>query len=101
MDNKVEFNYEEYRNKMEDKVRYLEEQLAKKQNEIEKLKEPVSNVDLDYKVEYYKLRKIEAENQELKDTIINMSKSMFNLFNGLNDVIKDIDRELKVLARRR
>ena len=101
MDNKVEFNDEEYRNKMEDKVRYLEEQLAKSKNEIEKLKEPVSNVDLDYKAEYYKLRKIEAENQELKDTIINMSKSMFNLFNGLNDVIKDIDRELKVLARRR
>jgi len=99
--NKVEFNYEEYRNKMEAKVKYLEEQLSKKQNEIEQLKEPISNIDLDYKIEYYRLKKVEAENEELKNTIVNMCNVMFDSNNSLQTVIKDIERELKTLSRRK
>ena len=56
-------------------------------------------VSINYEFEYFRLKKLEAENQELKDTIINMAKAMFNSFNSLDDVIKDIDRELKQLRR--
>lgn len=94
-------NDKEYKDKSEEKVRWLEEQLAKKQNEIERLKEPVSNVDLDYKVEYYRLRKTESEKEELKNTIVNMCKVMFESNNSLQTVIKDIEKELKTLSRRR
>lgn len=77
MKDRVEFNHEEYRNKMEEKVKWLEEQLAKKQNEIDRLKEPISNISIDYKAEYYRLKKLETENEELKETLLNVCKIVF------------------------
>lgn len=56
-------------------------------------------VGINYELEYFRLKKVEAENQELKDALINMAKAMFNSFNSLSDVIRDIDRELKRLNR--
>lgn len=58
-------------------------------------------VGINYEQEYYKLKKVEAENEELKKVIINMSKFTYGTFESLDDVIRSIDRNLKEIRRRR
>lgn len=58
-------------------------------------------IDIDYEIEYARLKRVEAENIELKDTIINMTKIVFTTLNELSTTIKDIERELKTLSRRK
>ena len=58
-------------------------------------------VGINYEQEYYKLKKVEAENEELKKVIINMSKFTYGSFESLDDVIRSIERNLKEIGRRR
>ena len=58
-------------------------------------------VGINYEQEYYKLKKVEAENEELKKVIINMSKFTYGTFESLDDVIRSIERNLKEIGRRR
>ena len=58
-------------------------------------------VGINYEQEYYKLKKVEAENEELKKVIINMSKFTYGTFESLDDVIRSIERNLKEIGGRR
>ena len=58
-------------------------------------------VGINYEQEYYKLKKVEVENEELKKVIINMSKFTYGTFESLDDVIRSIERNLKEIGRRR
>ncbi len=55
-------------------------------------------VGLDFEAEYFRLKGIEAENEELKETIINMSKTMFRnneqLINIINQISKALNKKL-------
>ena len=68
--------------------------------------------DVDYEQLYYdaiyenrklknKITELEKENQELKETIISMSKFMFSRDNELVETIKNIDKSLKTILRRK
>ena len=57
--------------------------------------------EINYKEEYKKLKEAEKENQELKETIISMSKFMFSRDNALVETIKNIDKSLKTISRRK
>ena len=48
-----------------------------------------------------KINELEKENQELKETIISMSKFMFSRDNELVETIKNIDKSLKTILRRK
>ena len=48
-----------------------------------------------------KINELEKENQELKETIISMSKFMFSRDNALVETIKNIDKSLKTISRRK
>lgn len=48
-----------------------------------------------------KINELEKENQELKETIIIMSKFMFSRDNELVETIKNIDKSLKTILRRK
>ena len=48
-----------------------------------------------------KINELEKENQELKETIIIMSKFMFSRDNKLVETIKNIDKSLKTILRRK
>lgn len=48
-----------------------------------------------------KINELEKENQELKETIISMSKFMFSRDNVLVETIKNIDKSLKTISRRK
>ena len=48
-----------------------------------------------------KIKELEKENQELKETIISMSKFMFSRDNELVETIKNIDKSLKTILRRK
>ena len=63
------------------------------------MKEEVKEVD--YRKEYERLKEVEKENQELKETIINMSKFMFLRDNSLVETIKNIEKELRIISRRK
>lgn len=63
------------------------------------MEEPVKEVD--YRKEYERLKEVEKENQELKETIINMSKFMFLRDNSLVETIKNIEKELRIISRRK
>lgn len=54
--------------------------------------------DIDYEKEYKKVMK---ENQELKETIISMTKVMFLRDNALVEIIKNIEKELKIMSKRK
>lgn len=56
--------------------------------------------EINYRKEYKRLKGVEKENEELKETIINMSKIMFKRDNDLNETIKIIARELEKISRR-
>lgn len=58
-------------------------------------------VGINYEMEYFRLKDIERENKELKDTIINMTKTLFARNENLEKIIKDIDKNLKLIARKR
>lgn len=57
--------------------------------------------EINYRKEYEKLKEVEKENQELKETIISMSKFMFQRDNALVETIKNIDKSLKIISRRK
>lgn len=57
--------------------------------------------EINYRKECERLREVEKENQELKETIINMSKIMFKRDNELSEVIKSIDSNLRIISRRK
>lgn len=57
--------------------------------------------EIDYKKEYERLKKVEKENKELKETIINMSKFMFLRDNALTEIIAKIEKELRTISRRK
>ena len=57
--------------------------------------------EINYRKEYEKLKEVEKENQELKETIISMSKFMFQRDNVLVETIKNIDKSLKTISRRK
>lgn len=57
--------------------------------------------EINYRKECERLREVEKENQELKETIINMSKIMFKRDNELSEVIKSIDSNLRKISRRK
>lgn len=58
-------------------------------------------VGINYEMEYFRLKDIERENKELKETIINMTKTLFARNENLEKIIKDIDKNLKLIARKR
>ena len=47
------------------------------------------------------INQLQRENKELKETIINMSKFMFLRDNALVETIKDIDKNLRIISRRK
>ena len=57
-------------------------------------------IGIDYKSEYERLKNIEKENMELKETIIEMSKCVFKRDNALVKTINDIRRELRRIDRK-
>lgn len=57
--------------------------------------------EINYRKEYERLREVEKENQELKETIINMSKIMFKRDNDLSETIRTIAKELRKISRRK
>lgn len=59
------------------------------------------SVEIDYEIEYFRLKDVERENKELKETIINMTKTLFARNENLEKIIKDIDKNLKLIARKR
>ena len=62
------------------------------------------NAEINYEKEYLKLSmendNLTRENKELKETVLAMSKTFFTI-DKLNDVIKDIEKELKVISKRK
>lgn len=48
-----------------------------------------------------KIHELEKENQELKETIINMTKLMFKRDNDLSETIRIIAKELRRISRRK
>lgn len=58
-------------------------------------------IGIDYKAEYFRLQGVEKENKELKETIINMSKFMFQRDNALAETIKSIEKELRIISKRK
>lgn len=48
-----------------------------------------------------KINELEKENQELKETIINMTKLMFKRDNDLSETIRTIAKELIRISRRK
>lgn len=48
-----------------------------------------------------KINELKRENEELKETIINMSKYMFLRNNALEEIIKKIEKELEIISKRK
>lgn len=59
------------------------------------------SVEIDYEIEYFRLKDVERENKELKETIINLTKLFVNRNDALEKTIKDIDKNLRLIARKR
>lgn len=57
-------------------------------------------LSIDYEREYFRLRDIERENKELKETLINLIKLFVNRNDALEKTIKDIDKNLRLIARK-
>lgn len=57
--------------------------------------------EINYRKECERLREVEKENQELKETIINMAKIMFKRDNDLSETIRTIAKELRKISRRK
>lgn len=63
--------------------------------------EDKETVGIDYEREYFRLKDVEKENKELKKTLINLTKLFVNRNDVLEKAIKDIDKNLKLIARKR
>ena len=48
-----------------------------------------------------KINELKRENEELKETIINMSKYMFLRNNALEEIIRKIEKELEIISKRK
>lgn len=59
------------------------------------------SIGIDYEMEYFRLKDVEKENKELKETLINLTKLFVNRNDVLEKAIKDIDKNLKLIARKR
>lgn len=57
--------------------------------------------EINYRKEYERLREVEKENQELKETIISMSKFIFSKDNSLIGIITKIEKNLEVISKRK
>ena len=57
--------------------------------------------EINYRKGYERLKGVEKENEELKETVINMSKCMFKRDNDLSETIRIISKELQRISRRR
>ena len=57
--------------------------------------------EINYRKECERLKEVEKENQELKETILSMAKTMFSRDNTLTEVIKKIEKELRVISKRK
>lgn len=58
------------------------------------------SIGIDYEMEYFRLKDVEKENKELKETLINLTKLFVNRNNALERTIKDIDRNLRLIVRK-
>lgn len=63
--------------------------------------EDKETVGIDYEREYFRLKDVEKENKELKKTLINLTKLFVNRNDILEKAIKDIDKNLRLIARKR
>jgi hypothetical protein len=52
-------------------------------------------------MKYFRLKDVERENKELKETLINLIKLFVNRNDALEKTIKDIDKNLRLIARKR
>ena len=59
------------------------------------------SIGIDYEMEYFRLKDVEKENKELKETLINLTKLFVNRNDALEKTIKDIDKNLRIIARKR
>ena len=59
------------------------------------------SIGIDYEMEYFRLKDVEKENKELKETLINLTKLFVNRNDVLEKAIKDIDKNLRLIARKR
>lgn len=59
------------------------------------------SIGIDYEMEYFRLKDVEKENKELKKTLINLTKLFVNRNDVLEKAIKDIDKNLRLIARKR
>ena len=61
-------------------------------------------VGIDYEIEYMKLSiendKLTQENSDLKKAILSMIK-VYSTVDDMNKVFKDIERELKIISKRK
>ena len=57
--------------------------------------------EINYRKEYERLREVENENQQLKETIISMSKFIFSKDNSLIGIITKIEKNLEVISKRK
>ncbi len=61
-------------------------------------------IGIDYEKEYLRLSientNLRKTNEELKETILAVAKT-YVIIDKLNDIIRDIDRELKILNKRK
>lgn len=58
------------------------------------------SIGIDYEMEDFRLKDVEKENKELKETLINLTKLFVNRNNALERTIKDIDRNLRLIVRK-
>ena len=60
-------------------------------------------IGIDYEKEYLRLsienNKLRQENEELKNGILSMVK-VYTSVDAMNDIFKDIERELKIISRK-
>lgn len=58
------------------------------------------SVGINYEMEYFRLKDIERENKELKETLINLTKLFVNRNDTLEKTLKNIDKNLRLIARK-
>ena len=58
------------------------------------------SIGIDYEMEYFRLKDVEKENKELKETLINLTKLFVNRNDTLEKTLKNIDKNLRLIARK-
>ena len=61
----------------------------------------IETVGIDYEKEYFRLKDVEKENHELKETLISLTKIFTNRNDVLEKALKDIDKNLRLIVRKR